>query len=298
MKAVFLGNPPLGLAALQRLGDVADVALVITQTEAPRDSRAKDLPVAQYAERQGWKTVTPAGSGDIVELIKDAKPDVCVVAAYGHIIPKQALALADGRWLNVHSSLLPLYRGATPVQQAILDGKSKTGATIMEVSASVDAGPVVAQVEVGIEPTDTTASLTERVAGRGAELLAEVLPGYVAGTVKPQAQNDAAATMTGTLTKGDGKIEWSRDAGYLDRFVRAMQPWPGAWTEIDGQRVMVLGVSVADPLDGPPGTFDGLPLRVATGSGTLRIERLKPADKAAMSGDDWLRGRRRGGRFT
>jgi methionyl-tRNA formyltransferase len=297
MRAVFLGNPPLGLAALRRLGEVADIALVVTQTELPRRSRNASLPVAEYARQRGWNVASPATPEDLTRLVKDAKPDVCVVAAYGHIVPKAALALADGRWVNVHSSLLPRYRGATPVQQAILDGCDRTGATIMEVSDTVDAGPVLAQADVTIKPADTTASLTERIAERGAELLADVLPGYVDGTVKPEAQDEAGATTTETLTKQDGKVDWSREADYLGRFVRAMQSWPGAWTMADGGRLEILEVADAEPPLGPPGAFDGPPLRVATGRGGLEIRKLKPAGKSAMSGADWLHGKRGAGSF-
>ena len=298
MKAVFLGNPPLGLAALKRLGEVADIALVVTQVEPPRRSgpRTKELPVAEYARERGWKTAAPGKH--VTALLEEAAPDVCVVAAYGHIIPEKALALADGRWLNVHSSLLPEYRGATPVQQAILDGKPQAGVTIMEVTAAIDAGPIVAQAEVASRPSDTTGSLTQRIAERGAGLLAEVLLDYVAGRLKPQPQDEAKATMTGTLRKQDGKVDWSRDADYLGRFVRAMQPWPGAWTESGEHRVEILETSGAGPWEAPPGTFDGPPLRVATGRGALHIKRLKPAGKAAMSGDDWLRGWRGDKRFA
>ncbi|HEY8109039.1 MAG TPA: methionyl-tRNA formyltransferase [Patescibacteria group bacterium] len=298
MRAIFLGNPPLGLATLKRLGEVAEIVLVVTQTEPPQNSRDTSLPVAEYAEQKGWKTVTPDTPDEITGLVKQAEPDVCVVAAYGHIIPRTALALADGRWLNVHSSLLPRYRGASPIQQAILDDAGDTGATIMEVSDRVDAGAVVAQVEVPIGQTDTAATLTEKVAERGAGLLAEVLPDYVAGLSKPRPQDEDAATMTGTLTKADGRIDWNRDAAYLGRFIRAMQPWPGAWTEVDGKRMEILEVADGSGPDGPPGTFDGPPLRATTGSDSLRIKRLKPAGKPTMPGDDWFRGRRVSGRFT
>lgn len=300
MKAVFLGNPPLGPAVLKRLGDVPDIDIVavVTQTEPPRGSRTKSLPVAEYAAERGWKTVTPETPAELTQLVKDADPDVCIVAAYGRIVPEQALRLAGGRWLNVHSSLLPRYRGATPVQHAILDGLSETGVTIMEVSPGLDAGPVVAQAKVPVEPGDTTASLTERIAERGGDLLAEVLPDYLSGTLEPRPQDDAAASMTKPLTKDDGRIDWKRDGGHIERFVRAMQPWPGAWTETDGTRVEILGVSPAGPMDGSPGSFEGPPLRVMTGTDVLRIDRIKPAGKRAVPGDDWLRGWRGERRFA
>lgn len=301
MRVAFFGNPPLGLAVLHALQAAPDteVVVAVTQTEPPRRrGKAQALPVAEFAREQGLETVPPPPRSELAALVEHARPDVCVVAAYGHVIPPDALKRAGGKWLNVHSSLLPAYRGASPVQQAILDG-AVTGVTIMEVAEALDAGPIVAQAEVPAAPEDTAATLTGKIARRGGELLLESLPGYLDGSLKPRPQDDAAATVTGTLSKASGRIDWSRSAAELERFVRAMQPWPGAWTTFRDAQVTVTSARVAAQDESlKPGEFGKTaPLAVGTGAGTLVVDRLVPAGKAEMDGSAWLNGVRQAGHF-
>lgn len=305
MRVVFLGTPTLGLTVLETLvSSGIEVPLVVTQPDRPRQKRGKGSPesseVGAWAEKNGLNVLKPEKIGGITEDIKAAKPDVVVVAAYGQIIPDSVLKTANGRWLNVHGSLLPTYRGASPVQQAILDGLDKTGVTIMEIVPELDAGPIISQETVPISDSDTAGALMKKVAQTGARLLVDTLPKYLERSLKPRPQDNTKASTTSTLKKSDGQVDWTRDSEYLERFVRAMQPWPGAWSEFEGQPVTIVETTPADQSDGSePGTFqDKPPLIVATGDNALEIKKLKPAGKSAMSGEAWLRGLRRGGRFV
>lgn len=302
MRIAFFGTPEFGrtvLASLLEAGE--EVVLVVSQPDQPRQRRGKgpDQPsaVKAFAGERGLPVITPRSAGDAASDLTDAKPDICIVAAYGQILPESVLELAGGRWLNVHASRLPAYRGASPVSQAIADGLPETGVTIMEVVPELDAGPIVAQVGVPIDETDTTGSLSEKLAIAGGRLLVKTLPRYQAGKIAPKPQDPAAVSVTHTLRKADGKIDWSRSASDLARFVRAMQPWPGAWTTLDGTQLTVTEAQATDGA-GTPGSFTATPpLAVATGDGKLIINRLIPSGRNEMGGGDWLRGVRQAGHF-
>ncbi|MSU75918.1 methionyl-tRNA formyltransferase [Patescibacteria group bacterium] len=305
MKVVFLGTPELGRTVLENLVSAGiEIPLVITQPDRVTQKRGRgdteSSPVGVWATKKKLTVLKPKKVIEVTDDIVTANPDVVVVAAYGQLVPDVVLETASGRWLNVHGSQLPRYRGASPVQQAILDGLDETGVTIMEVVSELDAGPIVSQQTVPIASNDTAGTLMQKVASAGGELLIKTLPQYVDGSIQPEPQDEAAATMTRTLSKKDGQVDWMRDAEYLERFVRAMQPWPGAHTIFEGQSVVILKVAIADKSDSAtPGTFqEQAPLVISTGDGDLEIKELKPAGKSAMSGEAWLRGLRRGGRFV
>ena len=181
---------------------------------------------------------------EIVSEAKDA--DLGVIAYYGKIIPKNVLELPKKGFLNAHPSLLPRWRGPSPIQAAILAGDTKTGMTIHLTTDQVDAGDILAQKEIPINAEDTCASLTERLAHEGAALLIPTIEKWLSGEIKPQKQDGAKATYTKLLKKADGKIDWSRDAVYMERMVRAYDPWPGTYTEIDGKILKIKKVEVAD----------------------------------------------------
>lgn len=303
MRVAFFGTPEFGRVVLEALiaATDIDVVLVVSQPDRPRQRRGRGglepSPVTQLAREQKLPVAAPARAADVLSELEQADPDVCVVAAYGQILPEQLLKAAHGRWLNVHASLLPKYRGASPVTGAILDGQTETGVTIMELVPRLDAGPIVAVAAVPITDHDTTGTLSEKLAVVGGELAAKTLPEYVGGNVRPQPQDEAAATMTRTLSKADGEIDWSRDAAYLGRFVRAMQPWPGAWTTFGNVRITVTNVEAVGGSTQPGDFAETPPLIVGTGNGLLKINRLRPAGKSEMDGSDWLNGVRQAGHF-
>ena len=199
-----------------------------------------DVPVLQPPSLR-----RPAALAALARL----RPEVGIVAAYGAILRPDVLDLPAQGYLNVHASLLPRWRGAWPVGAAILAGDAETGATIMRLDAGMDTGPTLARRPTPIRPEDTTASLQERLATLGAELLVEVLPAYLAGRLVPAPQDDRAATYSQMVRKEDGRLDWSRPAPELERQVRAMQPWPVAWTVWGGKTLRVLAARV---LPGPP----------------------------------------------
>ncbi len=302
MRIAFFGTPEFGRQVLATLLDAGEeVVLVVSQPDRPRQRRgrgpAEPSPVKRLALERELPVITPERAEAAAGALEQAAPDVGVVAAYGQILPDSLLAAAGGRWLNVHGSLLPAYRGASPVSQAILDGLTETGVTVMEVVPELDAGPIVSQTTISIADDDTTGSLSAKLAAAGGRLLAETLPKYQSGKSKSKPQDESAATTTRTLRKADGRIDWNRDAAALARFVRAMQPWPGAWTTFDGAPVTV---TAAHPEAGSaePGAFgERPPLSVGTGAGRLVIDRVVPSGRRAMDGAAWLRGVRQSGHF-
>jgi methionyl-tRNA formyltransferase len=219
-----------------------------------------------------------------------------VIAAYGQILRQPVLDVPPLGILNVHASLLPRWRGAAPIAAAILAGDERTGATIMRVVRKLDAGPILRAVDVHITPEDTTGALTEKVATAGADLLLATLPGYADGSIVPVEQDDAAATYAPQIKKSDGKIDWARhDATHIARMVRAYDPWPMAYTLLDGESLRILE---ARPLGhrsvALPGTvaISDIGLSVSTVGNDLAVLRLQPAGKKAMTARDFVRGKR------
>ena len=283
------------LATLAASGELELVA-VVTQPDRPADrGRLAPSPVKARALALGIPVAQPVLlNGDAATPLLDLRPDALVWAAYGNLIPRRLIDAVDGRAINVHASLLPRWRGAAPIAHAILAGDRETGITLMQGTASLDRGPVVAAGRIEIGPTETAGQLTERLARLGGELLERELPGYLGGRKEAVAQDEAAATWAPKLTTADGELHFTEPADALERRVRAMSPEPGAWTTFKGQRVGVLRVSVAGGRGTQHGTFelrDGVP-HVAAGAGWLRLDEVKPAGKRAMTGGDWARGLR------
>ncbi len=303
MKVVFFGTPAFGRTVLERILD-AGISVPLAVSQPPRTAQRhgrspKPVPgaVADFASRNDIPVRAPEHLGTLRDELEKTGPDAFVVASFGRIIPTALLALS-APWVNVHASVLPRYRGASPIPQAILDGLDGTGVSLMQLTEGLDEGPVYATRTVPISDSETAASLSESLAAAGGELLVEQLPAITDGSLRPKPQPKRGISYSPKLTKSSGRIDWSRDATYLERFVRAMRPWPTAWTTLDDMPVAVTQASAVEEGAGAPGEFsDATPLTAATGDGALRIKRIKPAGKAEMAGDDWLRGRRHGGRF-
>ncbi len=235
-------------------------------------------------------------SPEAVARLAEWQPEVIVVAAFGQILRPDVLNLPPYGCLNVHASLLPRWRGAAPIPAAILAGDTTTGVTIMRLDEGLDTGPILAQAECPIAPDDTTATLTARLADLGARLLIETLPGWLAGEVQPRPQDPSQATYCRPLRKEDGLLDWSRPAADLDRLVRACNPWPGAYTAWQGQRLKVLRARPhpAWQGEGPPGLVVALPdgLGVVAGQGLLELLEVQLAGKKPLAAGLFVRGQR------
>ena len=296
---VFMGSPDFAVPSLNALVESERLLpqLVVSQPDRPR-GRGREVsptPVRQRALDLGIPTVQmsketyAAGVTRIAEL----QPDIIVVVAFGLILRRDLLDLPKHGCINVHASLLPKYRGVSPIQAAILAGDAVTGCTTMHIDEGVDTGDILLQAETPIADTDTAGSLFDRLAGIGAELLVTTLDGLLDGTVKPRPQAAALATHTKKIKKEHGLVDWTRDAQYLSRHVRAMSPWPTAYTFVGTARLIIEAATAADSHRAAPGTVVSLdPLVVATGNGTLELRVVRPEGKRAMSAREFLAGHR------
>ncbi len=292
MRIVFFGSPEASLPTLRRLLAAGhSVELVVTQPDKPagRGRKLTACPVKLFAVANGLPVAQPVRvrkDEGFLERLAAARPDVNVVVAYGQIMPVHVINLPRHRSLNVHFSLLPRYRGASPVAWAILRGESKTGVSIFELNERMDEGDVLATEETRIGPRETARELEARLAEMGAALMAGTLANIDTAPRVPQIHADA--TLAPKLRKEDGLIDWSADAEEIDRKVRAFDPWPVAFSFMSGGRIQLLrGLPLNESIDGQrPGTVisaDKAGVTVACGHGSLyRIERLRPEGKAEM----------------
>ena len=300
MRIIFLGSPAFALPTLQALiHSPHEVIAVVTQPDRPagRGHAPAPPPVKTVALANGLRVLQPerVSEPEVVEQLRALEPDVAIVAAYGQILRQRFLDLPKRGSLNVHASLLPRHRGASPIAAAILAGDAVTGVTIMEVVRALDAGPMVAKVVVPILDGDTTGSLETRLAEAGAKKLIEVLEPWALGEITPEAQDESLATYAPMLKREDALIDWSRPAVEIWRQVRAFNPWPIAYTSWRNEQLRVLEASPLDTNKGEPiGTV--VPERegfaVQTGEGLLVLSQLQLAGKRALSSDVFLRGQR------
>lgn len=305
VRLVFFGTPAFAVPALLALCS-ADYQplLVVTQPDRPkgRGQLPQPSPVRQAARQTNLPTATPTllnADHQFRTTIEALRPDIAIVVAYGAIIPATLLAIPRLGCLNLHPSLLPTYRGPTPIQTAILNGETKTGVTLMVLDTGVDTGPIISQDVIRLSAGETGVTLTERLSKLGAQLLIKTLPRYLAGAMKPQPQDSSRATVTRRLKKTDGNINWNESAVIIERKIRAYQPWPNSWSYLTGQRVTLFSAD-AIPEAAPAGqVFDSPPLRVGCGLGSLEIRELQFAGgrrltaTAALGGHQLL-----GQRFT
>ena len=304
MKVVFMGSPAFALPALQALMlNQYDISAVYTQPDKKtgRGQQVTACPVKQFASGAGIRVVQPLSFKDSgeVELLAGLKPDIIVVAAYGQILPEPVLNIAQHKCINIHPSLLPRYRGPSPVAAAILNGDVQTGVTIMLIERKVDSGPIIAQITVPIEDEDTTGSLTGRLAQKGAEILIATLPAWVSGTIQPLVQDESRASYTRMEKKEDGELDWKWPALQLWRKVRAFSPWPGCYVKWMGTRIKIVEVvPLADTDKGSPGRVIALPrgevtrVAVRTGEGLLGLVKVQPEGKREMTAGDFAAGHR------
>jgi methionyl-tRNA formyltransferase len=326
VRIIFAGTPPFAAAALNALADAGhEIVLVLTQPDRPagRGMKLKPSAVKQAALVRGLPLYQPASlkTPDALSELRAADADVMVVAAYGLILPQAVLALPRLGCLNIHASLLPRWRGAAPIQRAILAGDAETGITIMQMDAGLDTGAMLAKIALPIRDIDTAGSLHDALAETGARAIVAALANHA--VLIPEAQDDAQATYAAKISKEEAKLDWSRPAAELDRAVRAFNPAPGAWTLLDGAPLKIWSARVVagfhatkgSKMPGGPNALQGetdvphgddlersyVPgevwpadagqLVIACGNGLLSLEELQPAGSKRMSAAAFLSGR-------
>ena len=294
-RIAFMGTPDFAVPALVALiGAGHEVACVYTQPPRPagRGKMARVTPVHAFAAMNDIDVHHPASLRDMAEQAAFAALDLdlAVVAAYGLILPKPVLEAPRHGCLNVHASLLPRWRGAAPIQRAILAGDAESGVTIMRMAEGLDTGPMLMRESVAIGTDTDAGELHDELAALGARMIVEALDRMEAGALSETPQPEAGVTYAAKIEKAETRIDWSRPAAELERQVRAFSPTPGAWFELDGQRVKVLAAAVAEG-DAAPGIVLDDRLAVACGAGALRVQGLQYAGKAAMAAESFLRGR-------
>src|SRR5476649_2359339 len=300
MKIIFMGTAELSCASLEKLARYFSIAAVVTQPDKPkgRELILQFSPVKILAEKLKLAILQPARARDekFISELRELKPDLIVVVAYGQILPQSILDLPPFGCLNVHTSLLPKYRGASPIQSAILNGETETGVTIMKMDAGLDTGEIISQARTPILPEDNSQTLHDRLAQLGAELLVETIPDYVAGKLPPKPQPAEGASYAAKIKKEDGKIDWNEPAEKILKCLRAFTPWPGAFTflkmEPKPQLLKIWKAEVAEN-HGQTGTVlsaDKNGIIVACGKSALRILELQREGGRRLSAQEFLAG--------
>jgi len=301
MRVVFFGTPEFAIPSLRSLvWEGHDVAAVVTQPDRPHGRSRSVLvppPIKAFAAEESIRVFQPEGpTGDVfLASLNRLKADIGVVVAYGHILSPEILALPRLGMLNVHASLLPRWRGAAPIQHAILAGDRSTGVSIMQMEAGMDTGPVYTRGETPIAPEETAGDLATRLADLGAAALVSTLEALASGEVHPEPQDDPLATHAPKIDRDQARIVWTESAEMVARRTRAFDPAPGAWTEHDSRPVKLFGgVPVAGA--GEPGlVLDHTDrLVIACGEGAVAVAEVQPAGKRRLAVADWIHGRKLG----
>ncbi len=302
---VFMGSPEFALPTLQALAEHYNVTGVVTQPDRPagRGRKLVSPPIKVLAQRLGIPVTQPRrlrNDPAALAQLQAWHPDLIVVAAFGQILPPEVLDLPPHGSINVHASLLPRWRGAAPIQAALLHGDAQTGITIMKMDPGLDTGPILSQRAIPIAADDTAGALSEKLAQLGAELLIETLPPYLSGELQPQPQDDSAATYAPMLKKEQGLLDFGQPAEQLARQVRAFNPWPGAFMLWNDMRLIVHQAHAVEHPAAQPGQtlrFHKLPA-VGTSQGLLVLDQVQPAGRKRISGKVFLNGARDWGRVS
>lgn len=305
MRIVFAGTPDTAVPSLKALidSDAHEIVAVITRPDAPK-GRGRTLhrsPVGEVADAAGIEVLTPTSGRDpeLASALRELEVEAAAVVAYGNILPQDVLDIPRHGWVNLHFSLLPAWRGASPVNAAIAAGDEITGASTFRLEAAMDTGPVYGTITETIGAQDTAGELLERLAESGAGLLAATLDGIESGELVAVEQPADGASYSGKISSADARIRWDLPSFAVDRHIRSITPLPGAWTELDGQRFKIGAVTLPAG-DSLPEQAAGLAagelnwtkksLFVGTASGPIVIDRLQPPGKKLMNAMDWVRG--------
>ena len=300
MRLIFAGTPAVAVPALDAIAASGhELLAVVTRPDAPA-GRGRGLvrsPVGAWADAHGVEVLTPARprEPEFLDRLRALAPDCVPVVAYGALVPPVALEIPRHGWINLHFSLLPAWRGAAPVQHAVLHGDELTGASVFQLEAGLDTGPVYGTVTDEVRPSDTSGDLLERLAHSGAGLLVAVLDAIEAGTARAEPQPADGVSLAPKLTVEDARVRWTEPAFAVDRRIRACTPAPGPWTTFRGERVKLGPVTpVANGPDLKPGELLAEKSRVLAGTATVPVQlgEVRAAGKKAMSASDWARGAR------
>jgi methionyl-tRNA formyltransferase len=299
MRSVFMGSPYFSLPALDVLAGLSEIAGVVTQPDRPA-GRGRALvppPVKEEAEKLGLPVIQPESmrTPEVMGRLRDWRPEIIVVAAFGKILRPEVLELPKLGCLNLHASLLPRHRGAAPIPAAILAGDMETGVTLMKMDAGLDTGPILAQMKIPVRPEDTAESLGRSLARLAAETLETFFPVYIREELTPVPQDDSRATYAPQLKKQEGRLNFRETSEVIHRKVRAYHPWPGTFTVWKGQPLKILEVEPqAFAGETAPGTVleRGRFPAVRSADGIVILCKVQPAGKRPLAGDEFLRGAR------
>ncbi|CAB4559396.1 MAG: methionyl-tRNA formyltransferase [Actinobacteria bacterium] len=300
MRVIFAGTPSTAASALRGLSAASiDIALVITRPDAPtgRKQVLTESPVAVTARELGLKVLkTSALTSEENDLVAQVNADIGVVVAYGSFLSEETLGLLPKGWVNLHFSLLPKYRGAAPVQHALMNGEKETGISVFQIDSSMDGGEIYLQVPTVIEPLETAGRLLERLTSLGVSALVQVLPQIVSGILQGKAQDDSEKTFASKISRLQARINWSKSGKEIESLICAMNPEPMAWTDFNGTSLRIISAVQAESenqeiaVTGRVTVADGA-VFVECGAGSrLKILEVQPAGKNVMSAMDWIHG--------
>lgn len=300
-KIIFLGTPEFAVPVLKQLiKNNLKPFLVITQPDKPvgRKQELAPPPIKVVAQEAGIEVAQPETKKDLIKLFKDLEIDVCVLVAYGMIIPEEVLNSPKHGFVNLHPSMLPKYRGPSPIQAALLDGETQTAVTIMKLSKGMDAGPIISQETVSILHSDNYPSLAEKLSEAGAELMVKVLPDYLAGELELTEQDDSEATYCSMVKREDGKIDWSKSSAQIIQQFKAFSPWPGVFTNLNKKRLKIANLDVLEGDFGDNLAFGEVflgpsgQLGVQTSDGAIALLSVQLEGKKEVSGEEFLNGQK------
>ena len=298
LNIIYMGTPDFAVPPLKALADAGyNVSLVVSQPDKAkgRGKKLQNTPVKEAALSEGLNISQPEkikSNEEFLEKLRSISPDIIIVAAYGKILPKELLDIPRLGCVNIHASLLPRFRGAAPIQKAILEGDKKTGITLMYMGEGLDTGDMIAKSETDIGHK-TADELHDELSEMGAKVLIEYLPLIASGDISPERQNDELSCYAPMISKNDGLIDFSGDAEFIERQVRAMDSWPAAFTYINGQQMKIKNAVVGDDVDEDPGTIveaDKNGIVIACGKGSIVVKSLQMPGKRTMTADEYLRG--------
>lgn len=296
MKIIFAGTTRFGIPLLERLlAGNHELAAVVTQPDRPvgRKQELTKTPIKKWTESNHLPALTPEKLINEAERLREISPDIMIVAAYGQIIPKEILEIPRFGSYNLHASLLPKYRGASPIQAALIEGEKETGVTVIRMDEKMDHGPMAGTIKVPIDDKDSFDALYDKLAKSGAELMVSLLPAIASNEVRLAPQAHEQATFTKILKRLDARINWTDDAYRIARIIRAYHPEPGAWTTLDQKTVKFSrAAALAENRIELPGKIYRHPrgMAVKCGLNILLVEELQPEGKKPMSGRDYLNG--------
>lgn len=295
-RVLFYGTPYFAARTLEMMFAYGlNIAGVITQPDrsAGRGKRLSPSAVKELADKYNLLVFQPASNDELIGIIKQINPDIAVVCAYGNILSEEVLNLPQYGSLNIHGSLLPKYRGPSPIASAIMNGDAETGITIIKMIQKMDAGPIVNQSRIKIARDETTASLYLKLAQLSGEEICRTLPLYLAGEIPVRDQDDAHASYCSLIKKEDGRIDWQRKAGEIERTVRAFIPWPNAYTFWQGKMIKILSARVVEKaLDPGYVVVVGKNMFVGCGQDAIEILKLQMQDREVITTEDFLNGNR------